>query len=63
MRAPFVSLLVCACLFIVPSTSHAGAIHDAAKKGDVAAISAALDAGANSTKAMEEQHRFIMRCW
>ena len=47
MRAPFISLSVWVCLFIVPSTSHAAAIHDAAKKGDVAAISAALDAGAN----------------
>jgi hypothetical protein len=42
MRAPYISLLDWACLFIVPSTSHAAAIHDAAKKGDVAAISAAL---------------------
>ena len=33
------------CLF--PLTSHAAAIHDAAKKGDTAAITAALDAGAN----------------
>jgi cytochrome c len=47
MRAPIISLLVWVCLYIVPSTSHAAAIHDAAKKGDVAAISAALDAGAN----------------
>src|SRR5688500_12790687 len=30
----------------IPSVSHAAAIHDAAKKGDVAAITAALDAGA-----------------
>ena len=30
----------------MPSVSHAAAIHDAAKKGDVAAIAAALDAGA-----------------
>jgi cytochrome c len=45
MRAPFISLLVC--FFLAPSTLHAAAIHDAAKKGDVAAISAALDAGAN----------------
>jgi hypothetical protein len=47
MRAPVISLLVCVCLFIVPSTSHAAAIRDAAKKSDVAGISAALDAGAN----------------
>jgi cytochrome c len=47
MRAPFASLLIWVCLYIVPSTSQAAAIHDAAKKGDVAAISAALDAGAN----------------
>ena len=32
---------------LIPLTSHAAAIHDAAKKGDVAAITAALDAGAN----------------
>jgi len=32
---------------LVPLTSHAAAIHDAAKKGDIAAIVAALDAGAN----------------
>ncbi|RWO77977.1 MAG: c-type cytochrome [Mesorhizobium sp.] len=31
----------------VPTVSHAAAIHDAAKTGDVAAITAALDAGAN----------------
>jgi cytochrome c len=30
----------------IPIVSHAAAIHDAAKKGDVAAITAALDAGA-----------------
>ena len=30
----------------IPSVSHAAAIHDAAQKGDVAAITAALDAGA-----------------
>ncbi len=47
MRVPFISLLVWVCLYFVPSTPHAAAIHDAAKKGDVAAISAALDAGAN----------------
>jgi cytochrome c len=45
MRVPFISLLVY--FYLVPSTLHAAAIHDAAKKGDVAAISAALDAGAN----------------
>jgi cytochrome c len=45
MRAPFTSLLVF--FFLVPSTLHAAAIHDAAKKGDVASISAALDAGAD----------------
>ncbi|TGT10712.1 ankyrin repeat domain-containing protein, partial [Mesorhizobium sp. M8A.F.Ca.ET.213.01.1.1] len=30
----------------IPTASHAAAIHDAATKGDVAAITAALDAGA-----------------
>ena len=38
-------LWICFCL--IPLTSHAAAIHDAAKKGDMAAIAAALDAGAN----------------
>src|SRR5262249_58893801 len=38
-------LLICFCL--IPLTSRAAAIHDAAKKGDIAAITAALDAGAN----------------
>jgi cytochrome c len=33
--------------YLVPSTLYAAAIHDAAKKDDFAAISAALDAGAN----------------
>jgi cytochrome c len=47
MRSPIIRLLVWVCLYFVPSTSHAAAIHDAAKKGDLAAISAALDAGAN----------------
>jgi cytochrome c len=47
MLSPIIILLVCVCLYIVSSTSQAAAIHDAAKKGDVAAISAALGAGAN----------------
>ena len=38
-------LLICFCS--IPLTSQAAAIHDAAKKGDIAAIAAALDAGAN----------------
>src|SRR5262245_1743987 len=38
-------LLMCFCL--IPLTSQAAAIHEAAKKGDIAAIAAALDAGAN----------------
>ena len=38
-------LSICFCL--IPLTSQAAAIHDAAKKGDIAAIAAALDAGAN----------------
>lgn len=38
-------LLICFCS--IPLTSQAATIHDAAKKGDIAAISAALDAGAN----------------
>src|SRR5690349_13912274 len=38
-------LLICFCS--IPLTSHAAAIHDAAKNGDIAAIAAALDAGAN----------------
>lgn len=43
MRASML-LLICFCL--IPLTSEAAAIHDAAKKGDIAAIAAALDAGA-----------------
>lgn len=45
MRASVSFLTICLCLSPLPS--QAAAIHDAAKKGDVAAISAALDAGAN----------------
>jgi cytochrome c len=37
-------LLICFCL--IPLTSQAAALHDAAKRGDIAAIAAALDAGA-----------------
>jgi cytochrome c len=40
-------LLLILMMCIEPSVSHAAAIHDAAKKGDVAAIIAALDAGAS----------------
>ena len=43
MRAGLLSICFC----LIPLTSQAAAIHDAAKKGDVAAIAAALDAGAN----------------
>lgn len=42
MSLGFIPLL----LLHLPIASHADAIHDAAKKGDVAAITAALDAGA-----------------
>src|SRR4051812_29924159 len=42
MRASLLFIL----LLDIPSVSHAAAIHDAAIKGDVAAITAALDAGA-----------------
>jgi cytochrome c len=45
MRTEVGFLLIFLCL--MPVVSHAGAIHDAAKKGDVASISAALDAGAD----------------
>ena len=45
MRAKVFFILVCTWLF--PLASHAAAIHDAAKKGDVAAIAAALDSGAD----------------
>ena len=42
-----VSLLFILLLLVhIPIVSHAAAIHDAAMKGDVAAITAALDAGA-----------------
>jgi hypothetical protein len=43
MRAIIIFLSVCFCLMPLPS--QAAAIHEAAKKGDVAAIAAALDAG------------------
>ncbi len=43
MRLKIMLLSICLCL--IPLTSHAAAIHDAAKKGDVTAIAAALDAG------------------
>jgi cytochrome c len=44
MRA---GMLLSICFCLVPLPSHAEAIHDAAKKGDAAAITAALDAGAD----------------
>ncbi|WP_258122289.1 ankyrin repeat domain-containing protein [Mesorhizobium onobrychidis] len=40
-------MLLWICFCLIPLTSQAAAIHDAAKKGDMAAITAALDAGAN----------------
>jgi cytochrome c len=43
LRVNLIFLL--ALFFLIPLTSHAAAIHDAAKTGDVAAIAAALDAG------------------
>lgn len=42
-----VLLFVLLVLVHFPIVSHAAAIHDAAKKGDVAAVTAALDAGAD----------------
>lgn len=45
MRTEVGFLLIFLCL--MPAVSHAGAIHDAAQKGDVAGIAVALDAGAN----------------
>jgi len=39
--------LLFACFAVTPLTSQAAVIHDAAKKGDVAAVAAALDAGAD----------------
>ncbi|WP_245322237.1 hypothetical protein [Mesorhizobium sp. WSM1497] len=39
-------LFILVVLLHFPTVSHASAIHDAATKGDVAAITAALDAGA-----------------
>jgi cytochrome c len=45
MRTEVGFLLTFLCL--MPAVSHAGAIHDAAQKGDVAGIAVALDAGAN----------------
>jgi cytochrome c len=44
MRLKVFIPLICFCF--IPLTSHAAAIHDAAKAGDVPAITAALDAGA-----------------
>ncbi len=43
MRAGILLILFC----LIPQTSQAAAIHDAAKNGDTAAITAALDAGAD----------------
>ena len=40
-------LLLILIMYVVPSLSFAAPIHDAAKAGDVAAITAALDAGAD----------------
>ena len=40
-------MLLSICLCLIPLPSQAAAIHDAAKKGDAAAITAALDAGAD----------------
>jgi len=40
-------LLLILMMYVVPSVSFAAPIHDAAKAGDVAAITAALDAGAD----------------
>jgi cytochrome c len=45
MRVNLIFFLVL--FLLVPLTSHAAAIHDAAKTGDIAAITAALDAGAD----------------
>jgi len=42
-----VRMLIVICFCLIPLASQAAAIHDAAKKGDIAAIAAALDAGAN----------------
>lgn len=42
-----IRLLIVIFFCLIPLTSQAAPIHDAAKKGDVAAIAAALDAGAN----------------
>ena len=58
MRAGML-LLICFCL--IPLTSQAAAIHDAAKKGDIAAIAAALDAGANVNDSDGLQRRSTMR--
>ena len=40
-------LLLILMMYLAPSMALAAPIHDAAKKGDVAAITAALDAGAD----------------
>lgn len=43
----FKGFVFLACLFLGPITAKAAAVHEAAKKGDVAALTAALDAGAD----------------
>ncbi|TGT04396.1 ankyrin repeat domain-containing protein, partial [Mesorhizobium sp. M8A.F.Ca.ET.213.01.1.1] len=50
-------LLFILLLVPVPTASYAGAIHDAAKEGDVAAITAALDAGAGVNESDESDVR------
>lgn len=44
------ALVFLMCLFLSPITAKAAAIHDAAKKGDVAGIAAALDGGADANE-------------
>ena len=43
----FKALVFLICLFLGPVTAKAAALHDAAKKGDVVGIAAALDGGAD----------------
>ena len=50
-------LLIPLLLVHIPIVSHAAAIHDAAKEGDVAAITAALDAGAGVDESDESDGR------
>ena len=54
MRDLLASLLI---LLAAATAAHGGALHDAAKSGDLTAITAALDAGTDIEEQEREQHR------